>query len=672
MCGIRIKLTKPVIILTVRVANFVCIEYYYHVQLKKISTYKGLLKLCLLFAVSLMPLFGYSQFIVGEGFSAKVLVDNVLVGEGVETRNIKFTGHPRAIGLFENGTSADLGLDKGIILSTGVAAEAKGPNSSISHTHEFSFPGNKTLDKIAGAATEDAAVLEFEFKPQTEEIEFTYIFASDEYPEWVDRGYNDVFGFFISGPGITGEQNVAKLPGSNIEVTIDNVNHKRNTQFYQSNETKNTSKHKYLQHDGQTTVLKANLTLQPCQWYTIKLAIADVGDAQKDSWVFIGSKSFKHKTGVGEDTSFCSENFVQTLDAGHPGRDVLWSTSEKTQQIQVKGYGKYWVRVYTDCGSFKDEVNIFPAIDPISIGNDTMICGNEVDQVLEVKNRVFETYKWSNGDTTPTMQVKKPGRYWLTVGRNGCYASDTMEIEDIPIPDFTIGNDTFICGDIDLTLKPNVPGDEYTWNDGSKAGAKKVNSPGVYWLRIDEGICYSTDTVSIGNRTAFTIDIGPPTLSYCETKDVRLTTGITDTSVYKIDWNTGAQVGAITINETGTYTVLVQDKECGFNSYDEVDVAFLSENLNYYVPNAFSPNSDELNETVKPIFGLSEVDEFRYTIYNRWGQKVFETHELGKGWDGMWNGQPAPPGVYIWYSVIKTDCLPDQKRYQKGTLTVLR
>ena len=294
----------------------------------------------------------YAQFIVGEGFSAQVLVGNVLVGDGVQTRNIKYTGHNRAIALFENGDDADLGLDKGIIISSGIAAESKGPNNTLDNTKDLGYPGDQTLDKIAGMQTGDAGVLQFDFKPQTEEIEFKYIFSSEEYIKYVDRGFNDVFGFFISGPGITGEQNVAKIPGSNVEVTIDNVNHKKNTQYFKMNDKPGSDSYKYLQHNAQTVVLKANLTLQACEWYTIKLAIADVGDKDLDSWVFIGSKSFKHKTGIGSDTAFCSDNFIQTLDAGHPNRQVLWSTGERTQKIQVSGYGKYWVEVTTQCGSF--------------------------------------------------------------------------------------------------------------------------------------------------------------------------------------------------------------------------------------------------------------------------------------------------------------------------------
>ena len=616
--------------------------------------------------------FCYAQFIVGEGFSAQVLVGNVLVGDGVETRNISYTGHNRAIALFENGDDAELGLDKGIIISSGIAAEAKGPNNTLDNTQDLKYPGDQTLDNIAGMQTGDAGVLKFDFKPQTEEIEFKYIFSSEEYIKYVDRGFNDVFGFFISGPGITGEQNVAKIPGSNVEVTIDNVNHKKNSQFFKMNDKPGSNSYKYLQHNAQTVVLKANLTLQACEWYTIKLAIADVGDRDLDSWVFIGSKSFKHKTGIGSDTAFCSDDFIQTLDAGHPTRQVLWSTGERTQQIKVSGYGKYWVEVFTQCGSFKDEINILPAIKPISIGEDTLICGNEVNRELKVENRVFDRYLWSNGDTTPTTVAQKVGSYWLQVTRSGCTATDTMQINEIPVPEFSLGPDTLICGDVDLNIRPNINADDFTWEDGAKNGVRRITQAGDYWLRADLGVCHFIDTISITNRTSLDVDIGPPELSYCAKQDVRLTTQINDTSTYSIRWNTGEEVGTITVNQSGLYSVTVTDKICNFTATDECNVLFLSEALDYYVPNAFSPNFDGLNETFSVHFGLSEVDTFTISIYNLWGEQVYTSNNLNDRWDGMWKGKLVPGGAYVWYAVLKTPCLPDEKRYQSGTLTIMR
>jgi gliding motility-associated-like protein len=614
----------------------------------------------------------YAQLIVAEGFSANVLVSNVLVADGIATRNVAYSGYDRSIALFENGDKADLGIDKGIILSSGVAVGAKGPNDDVGYTSGLGGPGNTILEKIAGKKTLDASVLTFEFKPQTDRIEFRYIFASDEYKEWVDAGFNDIFGFFISGPGITGEQNVALVPGSNVVVSIDNVNHKRNTAYYVDNNDVTRKTHKYLQSDGLTTVLVADLSLQACEWYTIKLAIADVGDPIKDSWVFIESKSFKHKTAIGADTTYCSGNFVHTLDAGNPGRQVLWSTGERTQKIQVAGYGIYTVEVFTDCGSFKDEINILPAISPIFIGNDTFACGNEIDITLEVKNRVFDKYLWSNGDTSASIQVTNPGIYWLTVERNGCTDTDSIIITDKTVPVFDLGVDTFICGDFKLLLNPGISADSFLWSTSSTASYLQIDEKGKYWLRLEKDGCNFSDTITIDNRGEFSFDLGPPKIELCELREITLDTKLRDTLAYEIRWSTGDTTPFLIVEEGGVFTVTVRDRNCPFEVTDNITIEMLGVAQNFFVPNAFSPNDDGLNESIAPIFGFSDVQDYKFVVFNKWGQKVFETEVPGERWNGKIDGNDADGGVYMWYCNIKTPCLPDPLQYQNGTITVIR
>lgn len=613
-----------------------------------------------------------AQMIVAENFSANVLVNNVLVGDGVQTRNVVYTGYDRSFALFENGDKADLGLDKGIILSSGVAVGAKGPNNNVGYTSGLGGAGNAILEAIAGTKTLDAAVLQFEFKPQTSRIQFKYIFASDEYKEWVDAGFNDIFGFFISGPGITGEQNVALVPGTSIFVSIDNVSHKRNTQYYRDNEDISKKSYAYLQADGLTTVLTADLTLTACEWYTIKLAIADVGDPIKDSWVFIESKSFKHRTLLGNDTVLCDDGLIKTLDAGNPDKEVIWSTGEKTQKIEVKGYGTYWVEVFTECGSFKDEINILPSISPISIGSDTFACENTLDLTLEVKDRVFEKYLWSTGDTTPTLRVNSAGLYWLSVFRDGCERKDSILITNKPNPSFNLGADTFICGDINQILKPGRSGDTFLWSTGSTESYIQVNQKGLYWLQLTKDGCSFNDTISIESRMPFDFDIGPSDIELCEKRDILLNTKMKDSTAYEILWSTGDTTFFINATESGFYSVVVKDRKCNYEYQDAINIQMLETAQDFFVPNAFTPNKDGLNDSIKPIFGFTDIEAYKFVVFDKWGQKVFESLKPDEAWDGKINGKEAVQDVYVWYCSIRTACLPDPLQYQNGTITLMR
>ena len=277
-----------------------------YIQITVNNLFIWLRKFSVTIVLLLVSFFVHSQIIIGEA-APYILVTNVLVGKGITTNNIVFTGYKRSCGFFENGMESKLQMEAGIILSSGIAVGAKGPNNSgSSSTSEVKSSGSALLDLYASQPTYDAATLQFDFIPQTEDIEFNYIFASEEYIEYVDKGVSDIFGFFISGPGITGEQNVALVPGKTLPVSIDNINQKRNTQYFRYNYLGE----KTLQADGYTTILKANLKLEPCKTYTIKLAIADVGDPLLDSYVFIEAGSFQHKTRLGRDTFICAEILI--------------------------------------------------------------------------------------------------------------------------------------------------------------------------------------------------------------------------------------------------------------------------------------------------------------------------------------------------------------------------
>ncbi|MBI1289172.1 MAG: HYR domain-containing protein [Flavobacteriales bacterium] len=230
-------------------------------------------------------------------------VQNVLLGSCVTASNITYVGATGAAGTFD-GSGTVLGLNAGVVLTSGSSALAVGPDNANSIGMSNGLGGDPDLTVLAsGIPTYDAAILEFDFVPQSDTLRFNYIFGSEEYPEYVSSGYNDVFGFFISGPGITGPftggaANIALIPGTSTPVAIDNVNNGysgsepstgpcTNCQYYVDN-----SSGPAVQYDGYTTVLTAQVVVTPCQTYHIKIAVADAGDGALDSGVFLEEGSF--------------------------------------------------------------------------------------------------------------------------------------------------------------------------------------------------------------------------------------------------------------------------------------------------------------------------------------------------------------------------------------------
>jgi len=222
-----------------------------------------------------------------------------LLGPGVVASNIVLHGAPIAAGTFQSGLPI-IGIDSGIMLSSGNIASVLGPNASDSTSTSNQMPGDAQLDALTTAPTFDACSLEFDFTcPSASQITFQYVFSSEEYNEFVGTQYNDVFAFFLNGV------NIATLPGG-ISVAINNVNCGNpynsaaggNCGLYLNNSCVDLPGGTFpcqgaydTEMDGLTVVLTATGTLLPGTNH-IKLAIADAGDDVYDSNVFIRGQSF--------------------------------------------------------------------------------------------------------------------------------------------------------------------------------------------------------------------------------------------------------------------------------------------------------------------------------------------------------------------------------------------
>ncbi len=245
-----------------------------------------------------LSVFAYPQLNVAQTMTPQQMVQNVLVGYGVTVSNISFTGNMQAIGTFSNGGTTNLGITSGIVISSGKATDCVGPNISGSKTTNNNAGSDPQLAALATSTVNDAAVLEFDFVPIADTIKFKYVFGSDEYPEFVNSSFNDIFGFFVTGPNPAGpayvNKNIAIIPNTSLPVTINNVNNGtsnngpcNNCSHYVNNVGGIT-----IEYDGLTTVLTAIVRVIPCQTYHFKAAVGDVGDASYDSGVFLEANSF--------------------------------------------------------------------------------------------------------------------------------------------------------------------------------------------------------------------------------------------------------------------------------------------------------------------------------------------------------------------------------------------
>ena len=250
---------------------------------------------------------GNAQLIVDNNVNATDGVQNVLLGGGVTATNITFSGVNEQIGSF-NCSTCNLNIASGLVMGSGNVSGAIGPNTSGSTINTpasgFGF-SDPDLAELSGFSLNDAAVLEFDFVPTGDSLAFNFVFGSDEYPEFANGSFNDAFGFFLSGPGISGPYlnnaaNIALIPNTTIPVTINNLNNGTNNtgpceycQYYVNNPNSFSSPATAIQCDGFTTVLTAYAQVTCGETYHIKLAIADAGDTSYDSFVFLQAGSFQ-------------------------------------------------------------------------------------------------------------------------------------------------------------------------------------------------------------------------------------------------------------------------------------------------------------------------------------------------------------------------------------------
>jgi cysteine-rich repeat protein len=235
---------------------------------------------------------------LGSGLTATQLA-GALMGDGVAVTNVRYTGAAEAAGLFGAAT-ASVGIERGVILSTGPVSGIAGPNDSRAFGFDdpLGEPGDANLSALIGGETDDAAVLEFDVVPVGSEITFSYVFASDEYSgEGMRDGEDDVFAVIVNG------KNRALLPDGTTIISVNTVNggfplgsHPQNPAFFVDNTTCVPQCPFDFQADGKTVVLTLHAPVNAGVPNHVKLAIADSTDGTIDSWVFVQTKSFPDLT----------------------------------------------------------------------------------------------------------------------------------------------------------------------------------------------------------------------------------------------------------------------------------------------------------------------------------------------------------------------------------------
>ena len=584
------------------------------------------------------------------------LVQNILVGTGVTVSGVVYTGDTLARGSF-SGVSA-IGFPTGVMLATGNIDSARHGNYTPSATTSF---GTTSLDpeltSIATLDLHDAAILEFDFVPTSDSIKFRYVFASEEYPEFVCSIFNDVFGFFLSGPNPAGgsytNQNIAIIPGSGgLPVAINTVNPGVpgasgtaggcTSLAYSSLYTDNTGG-TTVTYDGFTHPLTAKAAVICGQSYHIKLAIADVGDNAYDSGVFFEAGSFSSQ----------NVHILPEISYGGSSDTVLYegcgsaciyfvrtSNLANTDTINVAVGGTATNGVDYNTGvtgvPIPTQLIFAPGVDTISY------CVNAVsDGITEGP----ESLTLAINQTGPCGVISSNAHIWID--------------EHQPLTVTTAGDTTLCFTASPVTISALVSGGvqpyTYSWTGGAAPVASPSVNPSVtttYTVTVNDACTAAidptpavTDTVTVKIITANTINVNAgEDVTVCPGDVANLQALITGgaTPVTTIwSWgisndslNTHTNPAAhLTGSAGGTYVMTVVDF-CNNTKSDTVHVT-VELSCAISIPNIITPGGGGPSVNDYLYFdGLEKFPGSKLEIYNRWGKSLYTTDNYQNDWSG--------------------------------------
>ena len=368
---------------------------------------------------------------------------------------------------------------------------------------------------------------------------------------------------------------------------------------------------------------------------------------------------------LGNDTSLCAGSY-KLLDAGGSFSSYLWNTGQTSEQIAAAQAGTYSVAATAANGCVSYDTLKVDAVHPLpqfSLGPeaDTTICNNQPMVYSFPDNG--DQYLWSDGATAHYRMIDAAGVYGLTVtSPYGCSVNHSITVSVKKAPVVDLGRDTTLCMGSDLLLNAAVAGGQYSWQDGSAAPRYKVMQSGIYFVKVTADGCAAADSITVAYIGTPKFYLGQDT-ALCEGESFSLNPATTYSGNYL--WQDGSTQNYFIVKDTGTYALRVANI-CGVTT----GVIHVAQGLcKLVMPNAFTPNSDGHNDVFRIKYPFA-VSSFLMVVYDRWGQEVFRTKNIGEGWNGTIRGAPAPAGTYVWYISL----IDMQKKLQqgKGTLELVR
>lgn len=279
------------------------------------------------------------------------------------------------------------------------------------------------------------------------------------------------------------------------------------------------------------------------------------------------------------------------------------------------------------------------------------------------------SYAWNTGAVSNSITVNTPGIYSaIATGANGCIAHDTFHVVLADALKLSLDKNIIICKGQAAIIDAGAGYQKYTWNNGSNGQSINITTTGAYWVNVtDKYGCIGADTTYVTKTATPAANFLPPDTTAC------LYSGIIIWPAGRFlhyQWNNYATTATIQVDKPGIYSLAVIDSN-GCRGTDDILVREKSCNEEVLVPNTFTPNNDGRNDLFRPVIpNTGNVIKFRLTIYNRWGERIFETGDPAGGWNGNARGAQQMAGVYVWLLTYQYAGAPAMTK--KGTVVIIR
>ena len=606
----------------------------------------------------------FCQITTSNALTPTQLVNNILLGGGITATNITFTGYANAIGTFSVTGTNNLGMNSGVVMTTGTILAndpnyganmgPQGPNNTSGAGVDNGQPGDPYLTGVAGTNTYNAAILEFDFIPQSDTIKFNYVFGTEEYMEWITGGFADVFAFVVSGVTVNHPAtNVALLPGTTIPVTALNVNLNINSNLYVDNGdgfgTGTAPDGPTVQYDGFTVVLTAKDTVTCGQTYHIKMMIADALDGAVDAGVFLqqGSFSAAAPVNISSDVQFSSNDtllyegcasaflyFVRPPGFTANADTFIYSVSGTT----TNGTDLTFLNdtVLFSAGQDTSSIMLTALNDGLTEGLESIIITIPVTNSCGfVSNIVYTMYV---GDATPlevsvqdtTLCLGQSISFTAQAG-GGAGGYNFAWNNNLP-PDSTQTVSPITTTEYIVTLSDNCG----TPAVSDTASITVLNSLPVLTPLDDINACEG-DLISL--QTIVTGGYSPMNIVWTEPIPVQDSVTVLNPLLSQIQGTSSGGVFVVTVTDncfkTDADTILVEVKDCNVN-----------------IPNVITPNNDGLNDALY-FKNLEQFPGSSLLVYNRWGNLIYESKNYNNAWV-----PDVSDGVY--YFILE---LPEGKKF---------